>query len=272
VASRWRSYRNVDAAADPTSLARQLDDIASVPFLAAEKRRSLELLQLAPGASVLDVGCGTGPELEPLAELVGSHGRVVGLEQSAALIEAARARGLPGGGPIELVRGDARALPFGAGEFDACRADRTLQHLDRPDVALAEMARVTRPGGRVAVTESRWGLVAPNLDQDVTNRVLGLLAGEAEPAEWLGHRLARIFEQAGLIEVQSVSADHTAVERDELFRFTSVSASVADAARRGSLGQDQADEWLRRLDEEIGRGEAFAMILILHVFGTKPSA
>jgi ribosomal protein S18 acetylase RimI-like enzyme len=136
--SRWRSYRDVDAAPDPGSLADQLDDLASVPFVAAEKRRSVELLELCQGAAVLDVGCGTGSELARLVDSVGPSGRVVGLERSAALLAAARGRGRAGAevGPIELVLGDAGALPFAAGEFDACRADRTLQHVERPEVAV----------------------------------------------------------------------------------------------------------------------------------------
>ena len=84
--SLWRSYRDVDAAGDPGSLGGQLDGIASVPFVAAEKARSLELLGLIPGGSVLDVGCGTGPELERMADIVGPGGRVVGLDRSAALL------------------------------------------------------------------------------------------------------------------------------------------------------------------------------------------
>jgi mycothiol synthase len=268
--SRWRSYRDVDAAGDPGSLSGQLDDIASVPFVAAEKRRSLALLELAPGGTVLDVGCGNGPELERLAEIVGRRGHVVGLERSTALIADARSRGRERR-PIELVHGDAAALPFGDGEFDACRADRTLQHLDRPEVALREMARVTRPGGRVVVTESRWGLVAPSLDQDLTDRVLGLMATGAEQAGWVGHRLAAMFEQAGLIGVQSVSSDYTACERDELFRFTRLRSSVAEAVRAGALAEDQATAWLASLEDLVARGEAFAMVLILHVAGAKPT-
>lgn len=280
--SRWRSYRDVDAAADPASLADQLDAIASVSFVAAEKRRSLELLGLGAGHSVLDVGCGTGRELEPLAAIVGSAGRVVGLEPSAALIAAARARDQDrtgardrdraGTSSVELVQGDARSLPFAAGEFDACRADRTLQHLDRPEVGLAEMARVTRPGGRVVVSESRWGLVAPSLDQEVTDHVLGRLASETRQSDWLGHRLPAMLERAGLTDVQGVSADYTTGERDELWRFTHLRESVTDLVGAGALAETEARTWLRRLDELIARGEAFAMVLILHVAGSKPLA
>jgi len=269
--SRWRSYRDVDAAADPASLADQLDDLASVPFVAAEKRRSLQLLELASGAAVLDVGCGTGPELLALAEIVGPEGRVVGLERSAALLAAASRRGPAAGGRVQLIHGDASALPFAAGEFDASRADRTLQHVDRPDLALREMVRVTRPGGRVVVTESRWGLVAPELDQALTDRVLGTMASEAEPAEWLGYRLPAMLEQVGLADVASVSADYTATEPDDFFRFTRLRASAADAVRAGALGEEEARAWLSSLDGLLARGDAFAMVLILHVAAVRPA-
>ena len=118
--SRWRSYRDVNAAEDPRSLARQLEGIAAVPFLAAEKERSLGLLELGAGGAVLDVGCGVGPELARLAQIVGAEGRVVGLDRSEALLAAARGRGLDALGPVEVVQGEASALPFGDGEFDAC--------------------------------------------------------------------------------------------------------------------------------------------------------
>jgi mycothiol synthase len=267
--SRWRSFRDVDAAGDPVSLAEQLEGVGSVSFVAAEKRRSLELLGLAPGASVLDVGCGTGSDLAALAAIVGPTGRVAGLERSAALIAAARAARRDGG-PIELVRGDAQALPFADCEFDACRADRTLQHLERPEVAISEMVRTVRPGGRVVVSESRWGLVAPSLDQELTDHILGLLASEAEREEWLGGRLEETFAQAGLSEVSALSADYTADEREELLRFTHLPGSLADAVRAGALAEDTAAAWLAQLGELAGRGEALALVLFLHVAGTKP--
>lgn len=267
--SRWRSYRDVDAAGDPGSLGDQLDHIAAVPFVAAEKLRSLALLELARGASVLDVGCGTGSELAPLAEIVGPGGRVVGLDGSTALLGAARERGLEAQGPIELACGDASALPFGDAEFDACRADRTLQHVPRPQAALAEMVRVTRPSGRVVVTESRWGLVAPDLDERLTDAVLALTAPGAQRAGWIGGRLPAMFEHGGLAGVRSLTSDRTVSEHDEFFRFTNLDRSAEDAARAGSLTAAQATAWLERLSDLLTRGEAFAMVLVVHVAGAK---
>lgn len=269
-ASRWRSYRDVDATSEPGLLSGQLDDIASVPFVAAEKQRSLELLELAIGSSVLDVGCGNGPELEDLAKMVGPRGRVVGLDPSTALIADAEARGLAGLESIELEVGDAHSLPFADAQFDACRADRTLQHLAQPDLALGEMVRVTRCGGRVVVTESRWGLVAPSLDREVTDRVLQVIATEKERVNWVGYRLPSMFEQAGLTEVREVSHDSTISEHDDLFRFTNLQWSVDTAVRAGAVTRAQANAWRDCLGGLVTRGEAFAVVIILHVAGTKP--
>jgi SAM-dependent methyltransferase len=195
-----------------------------------------------------------------MAEIVGPGGRVIGLDRSAALLDAARRRGLDERGSIELVHGDASALPFGEGEFDACRADRTLQHLASPEAALAEMVRVTRGAGRVVVTESRWGLVAPDLDQRVTDAMLRMMATGTEQAGWVGYRLPAMLEEAGLSSVQSLSSDHTVGEHDEFFRFTHLDA----------LSGNEASEWLAQLGELLRRGEAFAMAVVLHVAGVKP--
>ena len=268
--SHWRSYRDVDAAPDPESLGRELHEIASVAFVAAEKRRSLELLALRPGASVLDVGCGNGPELRSLAAIVGPGGRVVGLERSAALIAQARERGRAQAESVELVQADAGDLPFGEGEFDACRADRTLQHLEDPARGLAEMVRVTGAGGRVVVSESRWGLVAPSLEQELTDRVLTPLASGGEQADWIGHRLAAMFERAGLTGVESMRSDHTAAEPEDFFAFTQLRPAAARAVSGGALSGEEAEEWVGRLEGLVARGEALAMVLILHVVGIKP--
>ena len=239
--------------------------------MAAEKARSLALLELVAGGSVLDVGCGPGPELSGLAEIVGPGGRVVGLDRSAALLEVARERGLAAQGPTELVLGDAATLPFRDGEFDGCRADRTLQHLAQPEVALAEMVRVTHASGRVVVTESRWGLVAPSLDASLTDAILELSATSSEQAGWVGYRLPAMFDQAGLSDVQPISSDHTVCEYDDFFRFTHLAASADAAARAAVLTRAQAARWVEALSDLVRRGEAFAMVVVLHVVGVRPA-
>ena len=100
----------------------------------------------------LDVGTGAGALAFALAPLVRE---VVGLDPVPELLELARARSLPN---TEFVEGDGTALPFSDGAFDLAGTHRTLHHVARPDRVVAELARVTRPGGRVLVVDQ----LAPN--------------------------------------------------------------------------------------------------------------
>jgi ubiquinone/menaquinone biosynthesis C-methylase UbiE len=268
-ASRWRAYRDVDGARDPSMLSHQLDGIAATPAMAASKRRSLELLGLTAGGSVLDVGCGNGPELAALAQIVGPTGRVVGLDRSSALIADAQARGLLESGPIELLVGDAEALPFEDGQFDACRIDRTLQHLDHPEVALSEMRRVTRAGGTVVASESRWGLVGPKLDRNVVDGVFQAVGTTEGNASWFGYLLPVIFRFADLSEVCSERAEALLTDYDELARFTNLSVCMDDAVREGVLSADQVGEWENTLREQVSRGDAYVGIEVVHIVGRR---
>lgn len=94
---------------------------------------------------VLDAGCGRGQLAERIARELGAV--VIGVDQSERMVQLTRARG------VEAVVGDVRELPFADGEFDCVVAAWMLYHVSGVDRALAELARVLRPGGRlVAVT------------------------------------------------------------------------------------------------------------------------
>jgi SAM-dependent methyltransferase len=95
----------------------------------------------------LDSGCGTGALAFALAPHVG---RVVGADVNADYLEAARERAPHN---VELVEGDATALPFEYGRFDIAGCLRLLHHVRRPELAVSELARVTRPGGRILIAD-----------------------------------------------------------------------------------------------------------------------
>ena len=99
-----------------------------------------------PGDRVLDACCGTG-DLAVEAERRG--GRVVGLDFSEKMLERAR----PKSGAIEWVRGDALALPFPDADFDAATVGFGVRNLADLEGGLRELARVLRPGGKLAVLE-----------------------------------------------------------------------------------------------------------------------
>lgn len=104
---------------------------------------------LAPGAVVVDVGCGTGRALPALRAAVGRHGTVVGLDVTPQMLAVARAR--HGSQRAGLVLADARGLPLADASVDAVFAAGLLTHLPDTDAALRELARVTRTGGRLVL-------------------------------------------------------------------------------------------------------------------------
>lgn len=128
------------------------------PVLASHRWRTVEnscgylLPHLRPGLDLLDLGCGPGTITADLAERV-APGRVVGLDAAAGVLTEAAALASRRGLAVEWVVGDALALPFADDSFDVVHAHQVLQHVADPVGALRELARVTRPGGLVAVRD-----------------------------------------------------------------------------------------------------------------------
>jgi SAM-dependent methyltransferase len=154
------------------------------------KRTRFLLDHCPPPAAVLDVGCGTGALAARLSE---SGYDMVGLDPSRGMLEVLRERA-PG---IEAVLGSATEIPFADGEFDLSLSVATLHHIAGPDEvrrALAEMARVVRPGGHVLVWDHNprnpyWPHLMRRVPQDRGGERLigaeellsGLRSGGAEP-------------------------------------------------------------------------------------------
>jgi len=155
-------------------------------------------LGVGPGERVLDIGCGAGRHA---IEAVRRGAGTVALDMSHADLCSAQ-RGVaeyghvdvPAAGEFLAVRADARRIPFADGSFDRVIASEVLEHIPDDDVAIAELVRVLRPGGVLAVTVPRW----------LPERVCWALSSEYHDVPgghvriYRGHELRAKLRRAGL--------------------------------------------------------------------------
>ena len=231
------------------------------------KQVIIGLLQPQDGLSVLDVGSGTGDDARELAALVAPGGSVVGVDRSSEMVAEARRRADGSGLSIEFVQGDAQALHFPDSSFDRSRAERVLIHLDDPAGAVREMARVTRPGGLVVVSDLDGETIFLNSSNRQLTRDLVRGLTDDFASGWVGRRLQRYFIEAGLVDVRCVAS---VIQNSVAFMrmvFTGRLRMMADAGQATS--EDVADFWTE-LEQGEREGWLCSGVICFNVVGRKP--
>jgi demethylmenaquinone methyltransferase/2-methoxy-6-polyprenyl-1,4-benzoquinol methylase len=170
------------------------------------RARAADLAALAPGASALDVACGTGDLAIELARRVGTGGEVIGSDFAEEMLERARAKaaaGVVGGGDIAWEWGNALELPYASGRFDAATVGFGARNFSDLERGLSEMARVVKPGGRVVVLEITTPRKPPlstfyRVWFDHVVPLIGRLTGEQEAYTYLPSSVRRFPGPEGL--------------------------------------------------------------------------
>lgn len=264
-------YRQVDGDPNVPVLLGTMD--ATGQWEATRRLREWERhgLQLQPGQRLLDVGCGLGDAALALAADLGVGGEVVGIDRSAAMIGAARARAvsLPLACAARFEVGDAGALAEPAGAFDAVRSERTLQWLTDPAVAVAELARVLRVGGVLSLLDTDWSSFALDVgDPDLSVRVRDAMRDERGRASNVGRRLGALAEAAGLEVAATTSATQEWHEWDPdaspapdgCFSMASLADDLVD---RGQLEAGDRDGFVATVHAAARKGR-FSMALTMY--------
>ncbi|MGN6869957.1 MAG: methyltransferase domain-containing protein [Solirubrobacteraceae bacterium] len=232
----------------------------------AENSAGYLLPHLEPGMRLLDVGCGPGTITLDLAERV-SPGPAIGVDRDAGIVSEAQtlldSRPISG---VEFRTADAYALEFDDESFDVVHAHQLLQHLTDPVAALAEIRRVLKPGGVLAVRDGDyggfvWAPPEPLLDRwlELYHDVCGHNGADADA----GRRLLGWAQAAGFTEIHPSSSTWTFAEPESrrwwggLWAERITSSSVAEqAVEYGLSSPDEleaiAAAWRRWLEHDDG--------------------
>ncbi|HEV8347001.1 MAG TPA: methyltransferase domain-containing protein [Vicinamibacterales bacterium] len=262
---------SLDRTIDPAERLRFLDCESAKPAMQYARRRSIELLEIRPGARILDVGCGAGDDARAMAALVGRNGRVDAIDVDPQMLAEAARRSNGVDLPVDFRLADVYSLAESDATFDGSRAERVFLHLAEPERALAQMVRVVKRDGKVVVLErdiETRTIDVPAADRAVTRRIINFWC-DRFLGGWIGRQLPRLFAEAGLREVAIepvtvIDTDFAAF--DAQYDLTRI---VGRAEAAGAITFEESTQWLRQLDEVVRAGSFFSSMTNFIVSGRK---
>jgi SAM-dependent methyltransferase len=221
------------------------------------------IAEIAPGRSVLDVGCGPGTITVDLARRV-APGCVIGIDASPDVLAQARAHAVENGvGNVTFTTGDAYALDFPDDTFSVVHAHQTLQHVSDPAAVLSEMYRVAKPGGVIAARDADYGGMIwfpplPGLTQWMATYQSVHRSNGSEPDA--GRHLRYWAVQAGLTDITSTGSTWCFADDEDrawwggLWADRVRNSSFADQAIERGFATDTdidgiRETWLRWIDQ-----------------------
>ncbi len=187
-----------------------MNDLMSAGMHRAWKAYAVAVADVRPGHRVLDLAGGTGDLARAFARKVGERGMVVHTDINASMLHAGRERLLNEGLVLPTALCDAERLPFAEGVFDLVTVAFGLRNMTHKELALAEMCRVLRPGGRLLVLE--FSKVTPSLSKaydwysfNVLPRLGSLVTGDAQSYRYLAESIRMHPDQGSLKAMMQTS-------------------------------------------------------------------
>lgn len=259
-------FTTVDALEDPGVFIGLMDRVQDAPDVRAARADLLDRLDLRPGQTVLDLGCGTGDHTREVAARVSPGGQAIGVDFSASMIGEAARRQTASPAPARFEQGDAQQLVFETGTFDACRTERMLCHVPDQRAALREMVRVVRPGGRVGVIDfDAAGTLIDHSNREITNAFVATLT-DVVRNPWMGRTLRRLMGEVGLVDIDV----RPAILEIGYGIAEPMIAMHAALMLEGGLAPEAVEAWQRELDYANLQGTFFMGMTMFSAVGRKP--
>ncbi len=246
-----------------------LDMQDAAPAIERLRHWALEVVAPQAGESVVDVGSGTGTMTRRLAALTGTA--VVGVEPNPRLRAVAGQRTAADRPAVRYVDGTADALPVADGSVDLVWCERVLQHLEDPAAAVAEIARVLRPGGRAVLLDSDHRTrVTSDVDPDVDARMLAAFL-DRSPNPSAARWIPRQVRDAGLVLDADVGSSALVMPAALALTSPLLAVNAAMAVEARAVTREEADEAIRRYRAAAAEGVAFSAVTVFGFVARKPA-
>jgi SAM-dependent methyltransferase len=237
-----RLFHDVERGPSARPAVEFLRAVEASPSVLAYRTRLEAHLAPAAGETVLDVGCGAGHHAAALAAArvaADAPGPVVGIDRPRMLEEAVARHG----DAVRWLPGTAEALPLEDDSVDAVYAERVLMYVDEAADAVAEIARVRRPGGRVALFELDYASMTLGGDPKTADAVLAVVCGTVG-CDRMGRALGPLLTDAGVLVVDQTPY---AMPIPPPVFASAVRAPVEQAVAEGRLDADRVAAWFAEL-------------------------
>lgn len=255
---------------DVAALVRVLDLQQLSPAVQRLRDWSLDRLELGDGESAVDVGCGTGSEVRRIALRVGDSGRATGVDANPRLLEVAAER-TPSHSSARWSLASASDLPFADDSVDALRCERVFQHLEDPQAAADEIARVLRPGGRAVVVDSDWGTFVTVTDEpEIMRRVQEWGWRTQWPNPFAGRHLRAQLRSAGLEVDDDIGSSALVLPPEALLGGGPLGRTVESAQDEGVVTADEAARLVSGIEASAQRGDDFVAVTMFAVVARRP--
>jgi arsenite methyltransferase len=250
---------------------RRVESLYLTPDVVAQRCQVLKALQLRQGERVLDVGVGPGLLAYDMAASVGRNGRVCGIDISDDMLAMSRKR-CADQPWTEYQRADATDLPYPNGSFDAAVSTQVYEYVADIPAALAELFRVTRPGGRVVVLDTDYSsLVIYTRDEARMKRVLSAwdehFVHAGLPRILTGH----LREAGFLVRQRDAIAMFNPEYHDNTYAKRALDIIASFVVGRRGVSQDEANAWLAEFTELGNEGKFFFSLNRYLFIADKPS-
>ena len=182
-------FRFDEKTAQQLSMIYQTDDIREM------QRQFRAWFNPKMGERILDAGCGTGTNVHALSKLVGPEGKIIGIDNSEAMLAIARTK--ESADNVEYQNKSIEQMDFPDNHFDGVVCTQVLGYIADPEKAIKEMLRVVRPSGRVFISEADWDTLMYSVPDKELQRKITMGFSDHHGDGWIGRKLYALCRKAG---------------------------------------------------------------------------